>query len=106
MHVHVHVHVHVPGRSTRARQPDDGTLRSSVSLTRANIEGDERMRQEANTFIELVKDLLLRLLEYRDVIDGENNDSKMSCIVGLLVSATSALTSARWYNLYSELCNI
>ena len=86
-------HVHVPGRSN-ARQPDNETLRSCVSLTRANIEGDERVRQEANTFIELVKDLLLRLLEYRDVIDGENNDSKMSCIVGLLVSAASAVTSA------------
>ena len=97
---------HVPGRSTRTRHPDDETLHCCVSLTRANIEGDERMRQEANTFIELVKDLLLRLLEYRDVIDGENNDSKMSCIVGLLVSATSALTSADGIIFYSELCII
>ena len=52
------------------------------------------MRQQATTFVEMVHDLLQRLLEYRDVIDGENSHSKMSCIVGLLVSDVITICAA------------
>ena len=45
----------------------------------------DTMRREGLLFVEMVKDLLQRLLEYRDVMYDENKENMMSCVNGLLV---------------------
>lgn len=48
---------------------------------------DPNWRETGSAFINSVTRLLERLLDYRSVIQGdENRDKRMSCIVNLLVS--------------------
>ncbi len=43
------------------------------------------MRVEGLKFVETVKELLHRLLEYRSILTDESKDNRMSCTVNLLV---------------------
>ena len=43
------------------------------------------MRESGLRFVEVIKKLLMRLLEYRTIIHDENKDNRMNCIVNLLV---------------------
>ncbi|KAF6017550.1 mbc [Bugula neritina] len=42
------------------------------------------MRDQGLRFVEVIKKLLMRLLEYRTIIHDENKDNRMNCIVNLL----------------------
>ena len=43
------------------------------------------MKREGLAFVETVKELLQRLLEYRSILNDESKDNRMSCTVNLLV---------------------
>ena len=44
------------------------------------------MKREGLAFVETIKELLQRLLEYRSILNDESKDNRMSCTVNLLVS--------------------
>ena len=56
-----------------------------VSSMKTMFEGHPTMREQGLSFVDMIKELLQRLLEYRDVIHDENRENKMSCTVNLLV---------------------
>lgn len=43
------------------------------------------MRREGLAFVDTIKELLQRLLEYRAILNDESKDNRMSCTVNLLV---------------------
>ena len=47
------------------------------------------MRDQGLRFVEVIKKLLMRLLEYRTMIHDESKDIRMNCIVNLLVRPVS-----------------
>ena len=49
------------------------------------------MRKEGLAFVETIKELLQRLLEYRSIITDESKENRMSCTVNLLVSIINGL---------------
>ena len=49
------------------------------------FEGHPTMREQGIEFVEMIKELMQRLLEYRAVINDENRENRMSCTVNLLV---------------------
>ncbi|CAH1782976.1 unnamed protein product [Owenia fusiformis] len=53
-------------------------------LMHGQCENHSTMREQGLVFVEIVKNLLQRLLEYRDVIDDENKENRMMCTVNLL----------------------
>lgn len=49
------------------------------------------LKQSGAEFVNLVRILLGRLLDYRNIIREENKDNRMSCTVNLLVSISFTL---------------
>ena len=48
------------------------------------------MRREGVAFVDTIKELLQRLLEYRAILNDESKDNRMSCTVNLLVGIITA----------------
>lgn len=46
----------------------------------------KELKEQGLAFVEMIKNLLQRLMEYRHIIYDENKEHRMSCIVNLLVS--------------------
>ena len=59
-----------------------------------NFDRDGQMKNSGLDFVEMIRKLLKRLLEYRTVVNDENKDNKMSCIVSLLVNPHSQFISS------------
>ena len=49
-------------------------------------ESHSTIREQGLQFVEVIKELLQRLLEYRAILNDENKENRMSCTVNLLVS--------------------
>ena len=48
-------------------------------------ESHSTIREQGLQFVEVIKELLQRLLEYRAILNDENKENRMSCTVNLLV---------------------
>ena len=59
---------------------------SLLTRLKQGCHGDSLMREKGLEFVEMIKTLLQRLLEYRKIIQYESKEHRMSCIVNLLVS--------------------
>ena len=56
------------------------------------------MKREGLAFVETIKELLQRLLEYRSILNDESKDNRMSCTVNLLVSTRrTSLTNEMYF---------
>ena len=77
-----HAYIHVECPTDHNNVPVAVTTCSMYNL----CEGHTSMREQGLMFVETVKRLMQRLLEYRAVINDENKENRMSCTVNLLVS--------------------
>jgi len=51
----------------------------------SQCESHSTIREQGLLFVEVIKELLQRLLEYRAILNDENKENRMSCTVNLLV---------------------
>lgn len=70
-------------------------LSSSLCSMKGMFEGHPTMREQGLEFVDMIKELMQRLLEYRDVVHDENRENRMSCTVNLLVSVTCPLAPCK-----------
>ena len=70
------------------------------SSIRSQCESHSTIREQGLLFVEVIKQLLQRLLEYRAILNDENKENRMSCTVNLLVGLCSGQTvvpSTYWW---------
>ena len=71
----------------RSNESPPYLLRLVLTFRMSNLfEQHTNMRKEGLAFVETIKELLQRLLEYRSIITDESKENRMSCTVNLLVS--------------------
>ena len=66
------------------------------------FEGHPTMRDQGLAFVDMIKELMQLLLEYRAVINDENRENRMSCTVNLLVGSAAEQNGLKCYNLIPQ----